>query len=132
LASARCGNGTTPTSPTTPDAAVEATTRLFTGTLSAGGAQYYSFTVPQESGVFITLASLTSSEGRGSSNERIGLALGVPRGTRCAASARVVTGAALAAQIREWSTKGVHCVAVDDPGTLTSDVMFAVRIGYFQ
>jgi hypothetical protein len=122
----------TPTSPTTPEAAVDATTRLFTGTLSPRGAAFYSFTVPQDSGVFLTLASVVPTGARAASAAPVGLGLGVPRGTGCAVTTHVVAQADLAAQIREWRRQGVHCAAVFDPGTLAGELTFAVRIGYFQ
>jgi hypothetical protein len=130
--SSGCGDATTPTSPSTPADAVAATTRLFTGTLAAGDTQFYSFTVPQDSGVFLTLASVTAPGERAAGDRPIRLGLGVPRGTGCAVATEIVTGPALTAQIREWTRKGVHCAAVADPGTLTTSVAFAVRIGYFQ
>jgi hypothetical protein len=130
---AACSNEpVTPTSPSTPAAAVDATTRLFTGTLGPGGSAFYSFSVPQASGVFLTLASATPVNARGAAPIALDLGLGVPRGTGCALTAAVVVEADLAAQIREWRPAGVHCVAVADAGTLSGEVAFAVRIGYFQ
>ena len=127
-----CSNDpVTPTSPSTA-AAVDATTRLFTGTLGPGGSAFYSFSVPQASGVFLTLASVTPVNARGAAPVALDLGLGVPRGTGCALTAAVVVEANLAAQIREWRPAGVHCVAVADAGALSGEVAFAVRIGYFQ
>jgi hypothetical protein len=131
LASVACGNDSTPTSPTGSEVAVNATSRLFTGALGPGGAQFYSSTVAQDSGVFVTLAGLSQAGSREASTERIGLGLGVPRGTGCDVASAIVADPGLAAQVREWTTKGVHCVVVYDPGTLAADVAFAVRIRYF-
>lgn len=129
---AGCGDdASTPTSASS-DAAVDATARLFTGTLGTRDSQFFSFTVPQDSGVFVTLASVTAVNGRDADTASLGLGLGVPRGTDCQLSIRAVTPASLSAQLREWTTKGVHCVAVYDPGTLTAPRNFAVRIGYYQ
>ena len=128
---AGCGNDpATPTSPSTPAEAVDAATRLFIGTLSPGGSAFYSFTVNQDSGVFLTLASVAPVGGRGVAPVKLDLGFGVPRGTGCALTTAVVVESDLAAQIREWRREGVHCVAVADPGTLSGDVTFAVRIGY--
>jgi hypothetical protein len=129
-----CGDDevTTPTSPAPSEAAVDAATRLFTGTLSPGAAAFYSFTVTQAAGVKLTLASLTDTSGRRTSVAQLRLGLGVPRGTGCAVTTTVTTGADLAAQINEWRTPGVHCASLADPGVLTADVSFAVRIGYYQ
>ena len=133
VASTACGDDAgTPTSPSTPAAAVDSTSRLFLGTLAPGGSTFFSFTVPQDSGVFLTLASASLVNSRGAAPVALDLGLGVPRGTGCALSTEVVVEADLAAQIREWRPSGVHCVSVADAGTLTGEVAFAVRIGYFQ
>lgn len=132
LGAAGCGkDAATPTSASS-TGAVSATTRLFTGTLAQKDTQYYSFTVPQDSGVFLTLASVTTVNGREADTSGLGLGLGVPRGTGCQLSTRGVMVPGLAAQLREWTSAGVHCVAVYDPGTLTGPRAFAVRIGYYQ
>lgn len=133
VAAAACGDGLpTPTSPTAPAESVEATTRLFVGTLAPRGAAFFSFTVPQDSGVFITLASLTAAGGRGALTVPLALGLGVPRGTGCATTTTVVTTADLAAQIREWRAAGVHCASLVDQGRLSADAAFAIRIGYYE
>lgn len=133
LAGAACGDGAavTPTS-ATPEAAVEAAMRLFTGTLSPGGTAFFSFSVPQASGVSLTLASLTPTTERAASPARLTLGLGVPRGTGCALTTSATVGADLAAQVREWRPGGILCASIGDAGELTGDVAFAVRIGYFQ
>lgn len=133
LGAAGCGDeASTPTSPSTPAAAVYAVTKLFTGTLGPHGSAFYSFTVPQDSGVSITLASVAPTSGRGATGDAIGLGLGVPRGTGCSVAAPIVATADLAAQIKEWRHQGVQCVAVFDPGTLPGEIAFAVRIVYYQ
>lgn len=133
LAAPGCG-GDEPITPTaaTPEESVEAAFRLFTGTLSPRGTAFYSFTVPQASGVWLTLASLTPTTDRVPTDARLTLGLGVPRGTGCAVTSSVTTAADLAAQVREWRAAGVHCAALTDPGVLTADVAFAVRIGYYR
>lgn len=133
LAVAGCGDeALTPTSASGSDAAVAATARVFSGTLAPRGTAFYSFTLPQTSGVFLTLASLTSSGGRAAIAVPLVLGLGVPRGTGCVTTTTVVTTADLAAQIREWRSAGVLCASLTDPGTLSGDAAFVVRIGYFQ
>lgn len=129
---AGCGSDTaTPTSATTTTAANSAS-RLFAGTLTAGDTQFYSFTLTQDAGVLVTLASVTGVDTRDATTTNLGVGLGVPRGTECVMSTRLVAGAALSPQIREYSKAGVHCVGVFDPGRLAAPVKFAVRIGYFQ
>lgn len=133
VAASACGDDpATPTSASPSDVAVDAATRLFTGTLAPRGSAFYSFTVPQDSGVFLTLASVAPSSGRGAIATPLALGLGVPRGAGCAVTTQVVAAANLAAQLREWRPAGVHCASLADTGALTADVAFAVRIGYFQ
>lgn len=129
-----CGDDAaqTPTSPTVPEISVDSTSRLFAGTLAAQDAQFYSFTLPQDSGVFVTLASVTTTDNREATGVSLGVGLGVPRGTECVMSTRVVSTSALTPQIREFTNQGVRCVAVFDPGTLQTPVRYAVRIGYYQ
>lgn len=126
-----CGDNATPTS-ATPSATVNSATRVFSGTLTTGDAQFYSFTLPQASGVFVTLASVTGTDSRDATTTPLGVGLGVPRGTECVMSTRIVTAAALTPQISEFTSPGVRCVAVFDPGKLPVSVRFAVRIGYFR
>ena len=111
---------------------MDATTRLFAGTLAPRGSAFYSFTVSQSSDVFVTLASLTAVGDRAALSVPLVLGLGVPRGTACATTTTVETTADLAAQIRESRTAGVHCASLVDPGNLRGDVAFAIRIGYNQ
>ncbi|MEP7119210.1 MAG: hypothetical protein ABI880_16600 [Acidobacteriota bacterium] len=128
-----CGkDATTPTSASTPTGAALTATRLFSGTLAARDTQFYSFTVAQQSGVFVTLASVTATDNRAATTTSVGIGLGVPRGTECAMSTRAVVTSALTPQVREIVAPGVHCVAIYDPGTLPAAVNYAVRIGYFQ
>lgn len=133
IAAAACGDdAVTPTSPSIPEESVDRASRLFTGTLAPRGSAFFSFTVAQDSGVFLTLASVTPTSGRGTVETPIDLGLGVPRGTGCAVTRTIATPPDFAAQIREWRAAGVHCVSVSDPGRLAADVAFAVRIGYYR
>lgn len=122
----------TPTSPSIPDISVNRASRTFAGTLAVRDMQYYSFTVPQDSGVFVTLASVTTTDSREATAIGVGVGLGVPRGTECVLSTRLVATSDLSPQIREYTRQGVWCVSVFDPGTLTQAVRFAVRIGYYE
>jgi hypothetical protein len=133
-ATAACGDdpAPTPTGPAVPDSLVSTTSRLFTGTLAARESWFYSFTVPQDSGVFITLASVTGTDAREPAATPLRIGLGVPRGTGCATSTTTVAPAGLVPQIQQYTTQGVRCVSVEDPGTLAAPVRFAIRIGYFQ
>ncbi len=130
---AGCGDdATTTVTSASPVPAVNGASRLFTGTLTAGETQFYSFTLPQNSGVFVTLASVTGVDSREASTVELGLGLGVPRGTDCVASRRVVVTSALTPQLSEYTPQGVRCVLVSAPVGLNAPVRYAVRIGYFQ
>jgi hypothetical protein len=115
-----------------PEELVDANARVFTGTLAAQESAFYSFTLPQASGVFVTLASVTGLDTREGTSTPLRLGLGVPRGTGCALTSSTVAAPALTPQIREYLAPGVRCVSVTDPGRLPAPVRFAVRIGYFQ
>lgn len=134
LSTAACGDDpvATSTSASAPDELVSSASRLFTGTLAARETWFYSFTVPQASGVFITLASVTAVDGRDATATPLQVGLGVPRGTGCATESTLVVTPALTPHLRQYVPQGVRCVSVADPGTLSSPVRFAVRIGYFQ
>jgi hypothetical protein len=133
LAAGACGDDpATPTSASVPDESLDTATRLFAGTLSPRGAAFYSFTMPQDSEVSLTLASVAPTSGRGAIATPLTLGLGVPRGTGCAVTTLAVVAADLAAQIRESRTAGVHCASLADTGNLAGDIAFAVRIGYLQ
>lgn len=107
-------------------------TRLFTGTLTPGDTQFYSFTLGKESDIILTLASVVPVGSREASTAPLRLSLGVPRAMGCEVSSTVLTPAALAAQIREKAAPGIYCAAVSDPGSLRGEMTFAVRIGFFQ
>ena len=105
VALAGCGNApATPTSAST-TSPVNSATRLFSGTLEARDTQFYSFTLAQDSGVFVTLASVTSTDSRDATAVNLGIGLGVPRGTECVVSARAVVASALTPQLREYTTR---------------------------
>ncbi len=131
---AACGDDpvVTSTSPSVPEGLVASSARLFSGTLARGGSAFYSFTLGQNSGVFVTLASVTGPTAPDALATPLRIGIGVPRGTGCDVTTSAVVTPALTPQIREYTTQGVRCVSVGDPGTLDSSVRFAVRIGYFQ
>jgi hypothetical protein len=130
---AACGDdAATPVGPTIPEELVDSTTRLFAGTLGAQESAFYSFTLPQTSGVFVTLASVTGLDPRDTMATPLQLGLGVPRGTGCTPITATLATPSLTPQIREYIAQGVRCVSVADPGRLPAPVRFAVRIGYYR
>jgi hypothetical protein len=130
---AGCGDDeATPVSPSVPEELVDADTRVFTGTLGAQESAFYAFTLPQTSGVFVTLASVTGLDTREATATSLQLGLGIPRGTGCALTSSALVTPALVPQIREYTAPGVRCVSVTDPGRLPAPVRFAVRIEYYR
>ncbi|MGC4084880.1 MAG: hypothetical protein QM736_22895 [Vicinamibacterales bacterium] len=126
LASIGCGDD----SPTTPSTSTPtSSTELFTGTLSPGGSSFYSFTVTNAGTVSITLASLASSRVGLVLPSRLTIGLGVPNGFGCATTSTVDTAPGLTAQLTASGAKdNIYCVNLADPGVLTGDVLFVIRI----
>ena len=127
LGAAACSNNssTTPASSTTPTSYTE----YFTGTLSRGGSQFYSFNVNTAGGVAITLASITSARIGPAGSARLTLGLGVPNGSDCQVNQSGDATPGLNAQLTTASSaSGTYCINVSDPGTLASDVLFVIRI----
>jgi hypothetical protein len=129
LSAAACGDSSTTTSPSSTTTATTTSTELFTGTLSPMGSTFYSFTVANAGGVAVTLASTTTSKVGPAGSARLSLALGTPLGFGCSASSSIDTTPGLSAQLTTGSTAaGVYCVNVSDPGGLSEDVLFVIRI----
>lgn len=98
----------------------------FTGTLAKGGTAFYSFTVPRDGNVSLTLLSLTI--GGVPSDLSITMGLGVPRGTACQTQAQQGVTVGVTPQITNAVVPSVYCVNVNDPGNLTADAVFSVNI----
>ena len=78
FAGAGCTDDPAPTQPSTTGAlAIES----FVGTLPKGGTAFYSFTVPRQGNVTLTLLTLTI--GGAPADGTITMGFGVPRGTGC-------------------------------------------------
>lgn len=126
LASLGCGKDT-PTSPTT--STPTSSTELFTGTLSPKGSSFYSFSVTNAGTASITLASLASSRVGLAVPSRLTVGLGVPSGFGCATTTTVDASPGLTAQLTASGAKdNIYCVYLADPGVLTGDVLFVIRI----
>lgn len=127
LGAAACGDSTT-TSPSSTSSST-ASTELFTGTLSPGGAAFYSFTVTTAGDVSITLASLSSGRIGPALTSRLSVGIGVPSGFGCTTTAAVDSAPGLTAQLAAaGASDNIYCVNVSDPGVLSGDVTFVVRI----
>jgi hypothetical protein len=98
----------------------------FVGTLAVGGSAFYSFTVPHQGTVTLTLLSLTI--GGAPSDLTVSLGLGVPSGTACRTTAATPAAAGIAPQSSNPVTPSVYCVNVSDSGSLTAAADFAVNI----
>lgn len=128
LAAAACSkDSSTTTSPTTTTATSSA--ELFSGTLSPKGSTFYSFSVTNAGTVSVTLASLASSRIGAALPSRLTVGLGVPSGFGCVTSSSVDTTPGLTAQLTASGAKdNIYCVNLSDPGTLSGDALFVIRI----
>ena len=127
---AACGNSSTTTPTTT---TVTSSTELFSGTLSAKGSAFYSFTVTSAGAVSVTLASTAATRIGPASGAKLRVGFGAPSGFGCVVSSSVDTTAGLSAQltvptVTADSNGSIYCVQVSDPSQLTSDVLFVIRI----
>lgn len=98
----------------------------FAGTLVLGGTGFYSFTVPREGPISMTLLDL--QEDGASSAAAISLGLGVPVGTGCSASTASTVPAGSTPQIIGTYSAGVYCARVEDVGNLSVPARFTVHI----
>ena len=122
-----CGHSSTTTSPST--TTTGPSTEYFTGTLSPTASSFYSFTVTNQGAVSVTLASETTARVGPAVSSPIAVGLGVPGGFGCTLSSSADVTPGLSAQLTNPSSAaGIYCVSVADPGTLSADVIFVVRI----
>jgi hypothetical protein len=90
---------------------------------------FYSFTVTNAGTVSVTLASTSAAKIGAAANPTLLLALGTPSGFGCTASTSGDVTPGLTAQLTTPSSAaGIYCVSLADPGDLTGDVLFVVRI----
>jgi len=119
-----------PTGPT-PSTATPST-NLFSATLSPGGKIFYAPIINEASEVAMTLVSVTGADGNTALQTRLGMAYGNPDETdpanTCNHTSQATATPSLLTQFRLTSTAESHCIEVFDPGTLTGDVVFAVRV----
>jgi hypothetical protein len=123
-----CRNNAEPT-PVDPGPTSGASTEFFTGTLSPGATQMYSFPVQQALNVKITLASLLQPGTNEPVTTPLTLLVGTSSdGANCAGTNTVTVSPSLTSHIDLNLPVAQYCVTVKDPGTLTGDVDFAVRV----
>jgi hypothetical protein len=121
-----CGSsrplGPTPVLPTD-------TTILFSNTLEVGGRSFFSFIIDQRRGVHVTFASTMVDVSGSATPVSLAVGLGTPSGTDCSLTNPASTMApGLTAQIQIELDPGTYCVRVQDPGTMSRSLTFAVRI----
>ncbi len=122
-----CGDdapASTPTAPTT--IAPPTVTEVWEATLAVGATRFYSFTVPQNGTVNITLARLT--EGGADAATPVNIGTGFPAGTGCSTASTAAYSASETPAISVTQPPGVYCVKIMDAGTLTVPVAFRVLI----
>jgi hypothetical protein len=121
-----CGSSR-PVGPT-PLAPVDSTL-LFSDTLAAGGRTFFSFIIEQRREVHVTFASTMVDIAGPATPVPLSLGLGTPSGTDCVVTHPAGTVApALMPQIQVELEAGTYCVRLQDPGTISAPLTFAVRI----
>jgi hypothetical protein len=122
---AACGDET----PTSPSSATTTSTSTvtFAGTLSVGGARFYSFTNLESGSVTALLASVAGVDTRMPLAVPLEIGIGIPAGTGCATSLTQLMSPALISQMTVTLAAGTFCLRVADAGELRVPVSFAVR-----
>jgi hypothetical protein len=98
------------------------TSSSFTGSLTVGGTNMFTFTTTQSGTANITLTSLATAT-------PVGLGLGTVSGATCTlTTSNTATTAGAVPQVSATLDAGTYCAEVFDPGTLTSATTFALTI----
>lgn len=126
LGSAGCDEQAAATGPSTVGGAPVVET--FIGTVAVGSSAFYSFTVPVQGTVSLTLLTLT--ENGEASPAVVGLGIGAPAGIGCTAGVSVATAPGGTPQFAQTYPPGVYCAKVSDTGQLTSPGSFALNIAH--
>ena len=128
LLGAGCHNTTTTPTITTPTSYFDS--QVFAGLLSPQGTAFQAVTVPTTATVTVMLASLTLAGTTTTVSVPLLLGLGSlsADATSCTSSVTATATPALTSQINQSLITGTYCVLIADPGNVTSDVNFAVRI----
>jgi hypothetical protein len=117
------------TTATTATAAAPTVTEAFNGVLPVGGFKFYTFNIAVNGTVNVTLNKVS---GAGvPSTVQLGLGIGQPSGTDCAATITATAGSASAApQTTGVFGPGLFCVRVYDVGNLFAPATFAITIAH--
>jgi hypothetical protein len=125
--SVSCSNA--PTTPDNDDDTPTKTVAYFTGAMSPGESQFYSFTVQTTESTEVTLVSLLPEKASSPALAiPMSIGLGTPSGTGCRLAAAVVTAPGLTAQLTMPTTPTIFCAQIADAGQLTGPVSFTVKI----
>lgn len=104
-------------------------TLLFSDTLAVGGRTFFSFIIDQRREVHVTLASTMVDIAGPATPVPLKFGLGTPSGEDCVVTHQAGTVApALVPQIQVELNAGTYCARLQDPGTMSSPLTFAVRI----
>jgi hypothetical protein len=98
----------------------------FSGTLPPLGFRFYSFTLTQTGNVDITLLRLR--ENGQDTDTAVTVAIGLPRGTDCAAANAASARAGATPQLALELDPAIYCVRVSDAGTLSGPAEFWINI----
>jgi hypothetical protein len=117
-----------PPTSTTPSNNPGVTIESFSGTLVKGGSAFYSFVVPVEGSVSLTLLTLTIAGQP--STQAVTMGIGIPGGTTCRANAMVSVTAGPTPQVSNSNLlPAIYCAIVSDPNSeLTADAAFSINI----
>ncbi|MDO8795658.1 MAG: hypothetical protein Q7J25_13685 [Vicinamibacterales bacterium] len=128
LTAAACGGNST-TSPASTSVASPTATETFTGQLAVGGSRFYSFVVPLNGTVNVTLVSVGGTDVV--PTVMLVLGIGTPSGTGCATSSSVNAQAGVSTpQITLTEGPGRYCAVVADIGNLVAPATFTVTIDH--
>jgi hypothetical protein len=127
LAAPSCGDSTTPTEPSA--TAGSPIQEIFSTTLSPRGSTFYSFASSFTGAARVTLIGVTDAAGA-VVTPALTLGFGVPKGTGCGATSTVAVTPGLVSHITAPIAASIYCVSLTDPGNLTGDVTFYMRIAY--
>ena len=125
LCSSACRPNSTPTA-TSPISNTPVVVETYSDVLPLGGAVFYSFSVPVDGEVLVTLLRL--EEDGAPSAALIGMAIGRPAGVGCSTSAPQGFGTSVKPNIQDNFKAGVYCVRINDFGNLHAPGNFSINI----
>jgi hypothetical protein len=104
----------------------ELVVQTFSGTLPVGGSRFFSFTLPRDGSIKLTL--LTLQENGVGSEAAVVIGIGVPAGTDCQQIQTATTKPGASPQTQGTFPQGIYCARIADTGLLQSPATFAMNI----